>query len=114
MPSCWTDLKQRGENGQNIGNVTRSAQNMEDKPWKNEELKKIGGGPAKAKRERSGEGVEIVQGENRSGMRRLPPKKSPWISGFDKETKREKWWNSWRRWNKVKKAATKRARLSSS
>ena len=33
MPGCWTAVKQRGKNGQSSGSV------VEDKSWKNEELR---------------------------------------------------------------------------
>ena len=32
-------VRRRGKNGQSIGNVTRKIQNMQNKPWRNEELK---------------------------------------------------------------------------
>ena len=34
VSDCWTDVKQRGKNGQSIGNVTKALQYMEDNPWK--------------------------------------------------------------------------------
>ena len=34
-------VKQRGKNGQSIGSVTKSVQQVEDKPWKNEGVKKL-------------------------------------------------------------------------
>ena len=54
---------------------------MEDTPWKNEELKKLEEALPRLERGRSGKGIQIVQDENRCGMRRLPPKS---ILGFDK------------------------------
>ena len=41
MPVRWTAVKQRGKNGQSIGNVDERVQNMEDKPRRNDELKKL-------------------------------------------------------------------------
>ena len=60
--------------GKAFGNVTGACIFLEDKPWKNEELKEIGGSFAKAERVRSGKSVEVVHGENKSRMRWLPPK----------------------------------------
>ena len=62
-----------------------SVQYLGDKPWKNEEVQKIGGSAAKAKRVQIRKSFEMVQGENRSGMRWLPPKSSP---GLDKRNER--------------------------
>ena len=53
-------------------------QKVEDKPRENEDLKKVGGGFAKAERVLTGDSVEIAQGENSSWMRWLPPQESPW------------------------------------
>ena len=46
-------------------------QNMEDKPQKHEELKKL---------EEALPRLRFVQGKNRSRLRWLPPQKFPWIS----------------------------------
>ena len=61
-------------------------------------MQEFGGSLAKAKGVRIGKSVEIVQGVDRSGMRRLPPKS---CAGSDKGNEEEKWWSYWRRWNKV-------------
>ena len=52
-----------------------SVPDLEDKPWKNEELKKL----------EEALSVESVRGKDRSGMRWLPPKSS---LGFDKRNKK--------------------------
>ena len=62
-----------------------SVQNLEDKPWKNEELKQIRGSLAQAERVRMEKSFEIVQGENRSRMRWPSPKH---LFGFGKRNKR--------------------------
>ena len=61
-----------------------SVQNMEEPLWTTKKLKKVQKSSVTAKRVRVGEGVETVQGKNRSGMRWLSPK-SP--SGLNKRNK---------------------------
>ena len=56
-------------------------QNVEDKLWKKEELINLEEALPRLKECELEKSVEIVQSKNRSGMRRLPPKRSP---GFDK------------------------------
>ena len=41
MPGLWTAVKQRGKNGQSTGSAMRMCKKLEDKQWKNEELKKL-------------------------------------------------------------------------
>ena len=54
-----------------------SVQNMEDKPWENQVLKKEEEAlPRLKEREQARKSVEIVQGENGSRMRRLPHQSS--------------------------------------
>ena len=53
-----------------------SVQNVEDKPWKNEELKKLEEALPRLKECEFEKSVEMVQGKDRSGMRRLPPESS--------------------------------------
>ena len=64
-----------------------SVQNVEDKPWKNEELKKLEEALPRLKEvwiwKRH---LRTVQCKNRSGMRRIPSESS---LGLDKETRRE-------------------------
>ena len=38
MSGCWTDVKQRRKNGQSHWQCDERVQNLEDKPWKKEEL----------------------------------------------------------------------------
>ena len=93
--------------GQSIGSVMADVQNLEDKPWENEELKKLEEA-TKAKRVRFGKGFEIVQDENRSGNatastrfkcvdRSFHPKVHLGLE--TKETRRRNRGVSWRRWN---------------
>ena len=63
-----------------------SVQNMEDKPWKNEELKKLEEASPTPK-VRSGKSVETLQVKGRSGMRRIPPISS---FGLDRRNKRRR------------------------
>ena len=41
MRGFWTAVKQRGKNGQIIGSVMQAYRYLDDKPWKNEGLKKL-------------------------------------------------------------------------
>ena len=61
-----------------------SVQTLEDKPWENEELKKLEEALPRLK-ERWRKSVKIVQGENRNWMRWFPPN-NPF--GFCKRNKR--------------------------
>ena len=58
-------------------------QNMQNKPWRNEESKECKESLPRLK-EGVLKGIKIVQGKNRSGMRRIPPKSS---SGLNKRTR---------------------------
>ena len=51
-------------------------QNIEDKPWENEELVKLDEALPKAKRVQFGEGVEIVQAKDKSGTAMTSTQKS--------------------------------------
>ena len=87
-----------------------SVQNMEDKPWENEELKELEEGIAKAQRVRVGESIGFLQGKNRRRLRWLPPKSFP---GFDKKQE-ERWLSSWRRWSRAESGRSEPARRCSS
>ena len=67
-------MKQRGKNGQNAGNVTKTCRTWKTTCWKNEELKKVEEALPRLKECNFWEGVEALQGKDRSRMRRLPPK----------------------------------------
>ena len=82
-----------------------SVQNLEDKPWTNEEIKKLEEALPRLK-ECELEKASRLQSQNRSRMRRLPPQSSP---GFD--TKQEE--KSWKMQNKVGNVSNKPGRRRS-
>ena len=55
-----------------------SVQNLEDKPWENEELKKLEEAFPRLKECDLEKASRLYKAENRSRMRWLPPNKSPW------------------------------------
>ena len=62
-------------------------QNVEDKPWNNEELKKLEEAIPRLKECDLEKSIWIVHSKNRSAMRRIPPESS---LGLDKRNKKEK------------------------
>ena len=62
-----------------------SVQNVEDKPWANEELKKLEEALPRLKECDLEKSIWIVQSKNWSGMRRIPPESS---LGLDKRKKK--------------------------
>ena len=66
MQGCSTVVKQTAKSGQSIGSVMRACKIWSLGKWEIEEIR--------AKRVRFGKGFKIVQGENKSRMRWLPPK----------------------------------------
>ena len=63
-----------------------SVPNVEDKPWQNEDLKKLEEALPRLEECDLEKCFETVQGEDRSGMRRLPPQSS---LGLDDRTRGE-------------------------
>ena len=70
LDRCEARRKERAKHWQ----CYESVQKLEDKPWKNEDLKNSEEALPRLKECDFGEGFKIVQGENKSRMRRLPPK----------------------------------------
>ena len=74
---------QECRSGESSGSVAKMCRTW--RPWKNEELKRLEEALLRLKRVRLGKSVKIVQGKDRSGMRRLPPESS---NGLDTRNKR--------------------------
>ena len=80
-----------------------SVQDLQDKPWSDEELTRLEEGMPRLKE--SGEGSKELQGKDTSGLRWSHSKNAV---GFD-ERQEGKWWNSWRRWSSAGDGRNKHA-----
>ena len=78
-------MKQREKNGQSTGSLMGAYKNLEDKLWKNEELKKSEGALPRLKEC----GLEKVSKTVHSKDKGRGP------SGCDKRKREEKSWSSW-------------------
>ena len=85
----WTVVRRWGKNGAKHWQCDEEIQNMQNKPWRNEELKECEEALQRLKEGGLEIGIKIVQGKNRSGMRRIPLKSS---SGLKQKKREEKLW----------------------
>ena len=84
---------------------------MQDKPWRNEELRECEEALPSLKESDMEKASRLYKAKTGAGKRRIPPKSS---SGRDKKKREGKLWNSWRRWNRVANGRNKLARRCSS